>query len=242
MWTSALARPIITTPLPRCSHASMLSCCPRRLPCAPRGSPRTGTPARGTRAAARSSRYARRGYTSGMLRSTRGLGAGLIDARHEFLLLTREHRRITGIVGPDPVGSQLTQRIEVVVHPSLPVASSSSRNRSLARFRRERTVPTGTPSAVGDLVVAQLLPHEQQRARRALLREAPSPPRRRVATGRRRRWRRRRDLRRRPPRASAGRPAAPTRGSGALRSGGAWPRGSSRCRTATAGRSSRSRS
>ncbi len=77
----------------------------------------------------------------------RGLGAGVIDGRHESLLLTREHRRITGIVGPDPVGSQLTQRIEVVVHPSLPVAWSSSRIRILARLRRERTVPTGTPSA-----------------------------------------------------------------------------------------------
>ena len=77
----------------------------------------------------------------------RGLGARVVDRRHESLLLAREHRRITRIVGPDPVGSQLTQRIEVVVHSSLPVDVSSSRIRILARLRRERTVPTGTPSA-----------------------------------------------------------------------------------------------
>ena len=92
----------------------------------------------------------------------RGLGAGVVDGRHESLLLTREHRRVTGIVGPDPVGSQLTQRIEVVVHPSLPVvvvefADSHSRPVEAGAHGADRHAERGR-----DLVVAELLPDEQQ--------------------------------------------------------------------------------
>ena len=87
----------------------------------------------------------------------------VIDGRHEALLLSGEDRGVTRVVQLDAIGSQTPERIEVVAHDpilpgspptvlsvspgSLPLGPSSSRSRRRARLSRERTVPTGMPSA-----------------------------------------------------------------------------------------------
>ena len=72
---------------------------------------------------------------------------GVADRGHESLLLAGEHGRFRRIVGFHPVRPHLSQRIEFVAHVSLPIDARSSRKLTRARFSRDRTVPTGTPSA-----------------------------------------------------------------------------------------------
>ena len=162
MWTSALARPIITTPLPMWSHASRLlshssSELHARLAVLGELEHADEVVERGAFVAVRQARV-----DVGQAALDRGVAAGVVDGRHESLLLTGEHRRVSRVVGTNPVGSQLTQRIEVVVHPSLPIvavefADSHSRSIQARANRAHRDVERGR-----DLVVAELLPHEQQ--------------------------------------------------------------------------------
>ena len=162
---------------------------------------------------------------------------GVADRGHESLLLAGEHGRLRPDrrVAPGP-GRSLSQRIEVRRSRLSPDRRSEFAQTRRARFSRDRTVPTGTPSASGDVFVAELLPDEQQQRVAFPLGESGNRvghPRPQFA-GRRGRRRSRRP----GPRPAAGaRAAGRSHGSGALRCAGGGPASWSRCRTATVGRS-----
>ena len=107
---------------------------------------------------------------SGISSVARRLVVGVVDRRHESLLLASEDGRLGRVVGMDPVRAHLPQRLEVVAHGSLPIGGRSSRKLSRARLRRDRTVPIGTSSAARDLLVARAPPTRTAAARRAPLR------------------------------------------------------------------------
>ena len=168
----------------------------------------------------------------------RGLGAGLIDGRHESLLLSArapsDHRDRRA--GPGRVAAHAADRSRR--SPFSPGRVGRVRGvRILARFRRERTVPTGHAERGRDLVVARAPPT------RTAASASRSPSGSSVTASATRGHRSAASIAAATLiagivlRAPLGDEARRRRGSGALRCGGAWRRGSSRCRRATGARS-----